>query len=446
MNLFQGILGFFYVRFWFYLIMIKKIEFDNNVVLLLHQIPEAKVSSFGFWFSVGSRSEKAGEYGITHFTEHMLFKGTTKRTTHEIACSFDRIGGMVNAFTERENVCLYCTVPASDKNTRTALEVLSDMSENSIFPSDELEKERSVVENEVLAVFDDSEECGLDFMSQNIWKGSSFERNITGSVDDVNSITREKLLDYYDKHFRKGELVVCAAGNVSEDDLKEHLSKLGMHEKYRKYPENLHHNEKPVFHSGFFSKKASYNQAQIYNVFPMKVPFSESEYFTLCVLNALSGDTMTSRLFESLREKKGLCYSVYSFFTYYEDLAAWISYVNADRKKTMEVCLELRNQFKLLFSEGVLDEEIEWAKEHLIGEEIISGEDPEYLMKMLQRNFSLGFPLRETKENIECIRKVSKSDIIKLISELIDFKNSALVVYGAKLSKKQKGILECRIK
>lgn len=421
--------------------MIKRIELDNNIVLLLHNIPEAKVSSLGFWFAAGCRNEKKGEFGIAHFTEHMIFKGTESRTTHEIASSFDRIGGMVNAFTERENVCLFCTIPSSDRNVKIALDVLCDMSENAAFPMAEFEKEKSVVVNEIYAVLDDSEECGLDYLSQSVWAGSSFARNITGSVDDVNAISIDNLKDYYNNYFRKGELVVCAAGNFSEIDLVEKLSGLGLHQKVKNYPSEPHFVENPIFHTGIFEKKTSYNQSQIYQIFPMTVPFTEMEYYTFSVLNALSGDTMSSRLFESLREEKGLCYSVYSFLTYYEDLGAWISYVNADKKKTFEVCKELKNQYMKLLQFGITDDELDWAKEHLIGEEIIAGEDPEYLMKRLQRNFSLGFEPRETNENIECIRKVSKNDIMNMIEKLIKYDESALVIYGTKLSKKQKRLL-----
>lgn len=418
--------------------MIKKSVLQNNIVLITEPVESSNTVAIGFYFAVGSRFEGPGRRGISHFCEHLLFKGTSNRSRRDIALTFDRMGGMVNAFTERDDVCMYCVIPSSQENVFTALNSLSDMAYNCNFPVNELEKERSVVCNEISVVEDDSEESALDALAATIWKGSPLSQNITGTVEDVMLLSREAVEDWYDTYFRKGELTVFVTGSFDVNQVENILKALPERKPCLEYPKALHTEKSLFWNSGVFHKKSSFAQTQMYQVYPFEMPLTCGRYYALLVLNSLFGDTMSSRLFESLREQKGLCYSVYSFFSCYEDVGIWASCVSCDLKSAKEASHSLIEEYNLLLK-GISDSEIEAAKEHLCGEEIMGGEDVEYVMKRLARNLAMGLPLLTTEETVATIRKVPKCDIIDMAHSLIESGLGTFFSFG----KKNPGIENC---
>ena len=411
--------------------MAKKQLLHNNIMLLTEPVAGVKTAAIGFWFSIGSRREQPGEYGITHFTEHLLFKGTASRSTRDIACAFDRIGGYVNAFTEREDVCVYCIIPAQGNAVQSALRTLCDMACCASFPPDELERERAVVRNEITAAADDPESCALDAAALAVWPGQDISRPITGTVQDVSSLVREQIADWYGTYFAGGELTVTAAGGISEAELAAELERLPHRAPPRCYPLECRADSMPQWHAGTTFVSSRFRQMQVFELYPVQMPVGEHESCVMAVFNALAGDTMSSRLFESLREKHGCCYTVYSFFTFYEDAALWCAYASCDRERLEELDALLYQEIRLLEAGGITENEIEAAKEHLCGEELISGEDMEYLMKRLQRDYSMGFPLRGTDEIIREIRSVTCAEVNAFARCLLAEEGRASVIYGS---------------
>lgn len=403
----------------------KKTVLKNNVVLVSEFMPHSHNAAIGFMFQTGSRYERECERGISHFCEHMLFKGTDTRKRREIVCAFDKIGGLVNAFTERDDVFMYSVFPSGTDNLSLVLEILCDMTLNGSFPADEIEKERTVIQNEIDAVEDDVEESSIDCLADFIWHDQPLAQNITGSTSDVDSITREQLLDWYQRYFKNGPLTVFASGNFNLEQLKSRLEKI---------PErrSFHFEYKTDFYPGFRYKKSRFNQVQVYYMHPIKMPIDERKYHSLLVLNALFGDSMTSRLFERLREERGLCYSVYSFFSSYEDAAVWGAGVSCDSKRVRQVLECLKKEFEFLKTLDFTDEELSLAKEHLCGEELMGSDDVEYVMKKLQRHYLLSLPLLNTQETLGAIRSIEKNDIITFVEENIRDTKPALLVYGKK--------------
>ncbi len=426
--------------------MVTKKLLSNNVMLITEPIVKSSTIAIGFWFSVGSRSESKGCYGITHFTEHLIFKGTTTRTTHDIACTFDRIGGYINAYTEREYVCVYCVIPSSCENIKTALDVLCDIADNAIFPQDELDRERVVVENEVTAYLDDAEESALDYVSCSVWPNQSISQSITGTIDDVRSLSRSEIIEWYKKYFVSGELTVSISGNIQDFDFENSLRCLSLRKSPVEYPKFSHYNEDIIWNSGSELKNTGFNQGQIFLLYPLSVPLSEEEYYNIAVFNAVVGDTMSSRLFESLREKSGYCYNVYSFYSLYEGAGLWCAYCSCDKKHSLDVIELLQKEMDKLLTDDFTDEEINIAKEHLCGEECISSEDMEYCIKRNQRNYSLGFNMYNVENSINAIRRVQKDDIIELAHKLVNNENKSVIYYGPKLNHKMKKEILCRIK
>ncbi|MBP5176000.1 MAG: insulinase family protein [Treponema sp.] len=419
--------------------MIKKILLKNNVVLIMEQMEQCGSVAVGFSFSsAGSRFEDEGFYGASHFCEHMLFKGTASRSRRDISLFFDRIGGTINAFTERDSVCLYSVIPSSEKNLKEALEVMCDMSVSSSFPEEETELERSVIKNEVSLVEDDPEESGADALAEQIWMGSPLAKTITGSVEQVESLDRRALLEWYARRFSDGELTVCVAGKFDESILIRALELLPE----RNPVVQLRQTSDAKWNPGLFFKKAAMKQVQVSLLYPLEMPLDEKSFYSLTVLNALVGDTMSSRLFESLREKCGLCYSVCSYFTCYDDAGFWGAFATCDQNDVCEVLRLISLEMKKLVSEKINVQELEAAKEHICGEEIMGSDDVEYVMKRLQRCSFMGLPLAGKDDVINSVRSVSMEDVESLAEKIIDDSMRSVFVYGRSLSAGQKKL--CR--
>lgn len=422
----------------------KKQNLLNNITLITQQVVNSKVTTFGFYFSVGSRFENEGEHGISHFTEHMIFKGTKTKSNRDISLIFDRMGGIFNAFTERENVGVYCTVPSENlENYKTALETLCDLSSNCTFPPEEMEKERGVVQSEILAVLDDPDDSAMDEVASCVWPNQNLSLAITGTSDDVDSITREQMVDWYKKYFAEGELVVIVCGKIFEDILVETLQKLPQHKPSQEFFRHLHFSEKIFWNIENRILKAKFNQTQIFSLYPLSSSLSFEDYISLLIFNSAAGETMSSRLFSSLREKSGLCYSVGSFYTTYENAGLWCAYSVCEKTKAVEVYKKLSEEISGFVENQISDEEIEISKERLCGSEILGETRTSFLMQRLWNFYSMGFPLCETEEILNSIRSAEKNDIIGFIKNLLNEEKKSSLVYGPALSSKQKKEILC---
>lgn len=416
----------------------------NGTVLITEPIATVKTVAIGFWFSVGSRYEHEKQRGISHFVEHMVFKGTQKRTAFDIAVSFDRIGGYLNAFTERENLCIHCVVPSN--YTAEALEILCDMTENALFRPEDVEKERSVIESEIISSLDDPEEAALDTVISKIWPHNSISQSISGTVEDVHKITRDELYQWYKNHISSGELTVFLAGNFDNTQVENRLQSLSPRQIQTKPGVFLgldttnitSYFSCPVWQSEISFVPADFQQEQLFYLFPLPIPYTEDEYYGYAILNALIGDTMSSRLFQALRENGGYCYNVYSFFTFNSDCGYWCGYSSSAKENLLSVAKTLQDEITLLLEKGFSKNEVDAAKEHLCGEEIINSEDMEQRLKRLSRNYYFNFPQCSVEESIEKIRGISADMLITCMKKLFDFDQQSLIVYGPKLSRKNK--------
>jgi predicted Zn-dependent peptidase len=419
----------------------KPVKLRNGVILIEEPIVTGKTAAIGFWFYTGSRSENSENRGVTHFTEHMLFKGTKKHTTFDIACAFDRMGGYINAYTERENVCVYCVVPSSSVNV--ALDIMCDMTENAVFDEIELERERKVVESEIITSKDDPEESALDAVENAVWPDQMISAGISGTVEQVKMLGRDNLVSWYEKHFVHGTMCVCIAGSFDMKKVEERISELSSHEELPtegadKVLVAQYAGQMPVWKGGVSFIKSSFQQEQFFLLYPLKLPVDERMYYMLAVMNALSGDTMSSRLFQSLREKGGWCYSVYSYSTFYADAAFWCAYASSAKRSSGRILADLHVEMQKLFSRGVSSEEVDAAREHLCGEELMADADIENRMKFLERCYESGYEYKTADERIALIRSITKDDVECCLKEMFDVKNKALVVYGPGLSFKEK--------
>lgn len=412
----------------------------NGVHVITEPIASSHTAAIGFWFSCGSRSETAEYRGAAHFCEHMLFKGSRTRSAFDIALSFDRMGSNANAFTEHEHVCLHCSVPAFQ--AENALELLCDMCENSLFESAELEKERSVIQSEIKASADDPEEAALDAVAAVVWQNNSLAAPIAGSVSDVKKLTREALYEWYESFFKKGSLTVCAAGNIDPDIFYSRLKKLGIRKK-TVLPFSY---TVPEWKSGMRFLRSVFQQEQIFVLYPLPYPLNITDFYCLTVLNALIGDTMSSRLFQSLREKGGYCYSVYSFFSLYTDCGCWCAYASSPKKNAVRAVEIIKRELDLLLTGGLSDDEITAAKEHVCGEEIINAEDTEQRMKRLARSAFAGFEQHTSEQAVHAVRALTKEQLLLFLQRLLRKADEAVIVYGPAFAERSQKKLKSLLK
>lgn len=410
---------------------------SNNVTLITEPVAGVKTAAVGFWFRTGSRFEPENMRGISHFVEHMLFKGTNTRSAFDIAASFDRIGGYINAYTDRESLCIHCVVPAD--YVTDAVKIITDMTSSSLFDSKEVERERSVIKNEIIASLEDSEEVALDAASAAVWPNHPVSVPIAGTVEDVEGLSREDLYSWYTDYIKNGATVVCVAGCFEKECLESVLETLPNRSSA---DWSSIHGLAPQWTSGLRFQDAPFNQMQLFMQFPLEPHISEKDYYTWAIVNALVGDTMSSRLFQKLREEGGYSYNVYSFPTYYTDAACWCAYATASKKDTAGVVKTMYRELEKLKQDSFSEEEQNAACEHICGEEIISSEDMEYRVKRLFRNYSFGFSQKSTEEILSLIRSISKKEIEKTIQTLLDFDNASLFVYGSNPSKTLKDKIE----
>ncbi len=407
---------------------IQKEILNNQLVLISEPIATVKTVAIGFWFNVGSRFEDDKTSGVSHFVEHMLFKGTSDRNAYDIACSFDRIGGYINAFTERDVTCLHATVPA--KHFEYVLNILCSMVTDSTFLNEDLERERKVIESEIITSKDDPEEAAFDELYAVLWPDQRLSQPIAGTVEQVHAIKRETIFEWYQRFFANGELVVSISGLFEVNKAAEILQKMPVRQKNNHTLENL------KWQKGSFCIKAPFLQNQVFTAFPLP-KLNPASYQKLAVLNAIVGDTMSSRLFQRLREQNGFCYTVYSFFTVFEDTAFWCAYTSVAKKNTRIAAKELNAELRNLKDNGVTQEEIDAAKEHICGEEIISSEDVESRMKRLARLYFMNFDLCTFEEYCEQINSLQAKELNEDLSKMLDFSNQARIIYGGRFDWKK---------
>ena len=290
--------------------MIETRSLPGGTRLLLESVPQSDVVSIGFWFLQGSHDEGPGETGISHFLEHMLFKGTERRSAFQIARDIDRVGGILNAYTEKEVTCYYCTV--AREHLDLGLDVLADMVFHATLEPSDVEKERSVVVNEIRSYLDSPEDCAFERYCRGLWGDHPLGRRITGDIEDVGAITPSSLQRFYKSRYTTGALVVAAAGGVEAGPMADRISALleGAPQGASAAP----HRVVPSRRQERSFARARFAQDQIYigTDFGAAAGNAELVYGTL-VLSTAFGESMSSRLFQELRENRGLCYSIGTF-------------------------------------------------------------------------------------------------------------------------------------
>lgn len=410
---------------------VKKTTLENGVRILSQKIPHVRSVSMGIWVTVGARDEKPEENGLSHFIEHMLFKGTKTRTAFQIAKEFDAIGGQSNAFTSAEYTCYHAR--ALDIHLETMVSILSDIFLNSEFSKDEVENERPVILSEISMLEDSPEEYIHTLLEENFWKNHALGRSILGTRETVQSFDDKTIKSFFHNHYTPQSVIISAAGNVDHDRLVELLSASFS---------ALGRNQEPVqricpdvnVHTKIYRKKIE----QVHVCMAMNgLSLTHSDRFACSLLNTLLGGNMSSRLFQEIREKRGLAYSVYSFSSLNMDSGLFGIYTGVAPENVLTSLSLILAELDKICGSPISDAEIADAKEYTKGSILLGSESTENQMVRLAQNeitFGRYIPLEETLANIS---KVSSEDIRRTAEFLFKSGRPSLTVLGPCKNKKE---------
>src|SRR5947209_16066789 len=398
---------------------------DNGVRIITEVMPHVRSVSVGIWIGAGSRRESSEQNGISHFIEHMLFKGTTTRSAEDIARSVDALGGNLDAFTAKEMVCFNTKV--LDQHLSVAFDVLADLVLHPLFREEDIEKEKGVVLEEIKMEADSPDYLVHEIFSSNFWKDHPLGKPILGSPNNVKRFDQATLRGYYDSVYAPSNLVVTAAGNLTHQDLVELV--IGHFETLSPAcaapPDPV-----PSTHARIaLRNKKSLEQVHLCLGVP-SFPLPHQERFACYVLNTLLGGGMSSRLFQNIRERQGLAYAVFSELSPYRDTGCLSIYAGTSLEAARQVVESITNEFRQLKAQPVGDEELRRAKDHLKGSLMLGLESTASRMSNLARQelyFGHFFSLDQLVESIEA---VTADDVQRIAQAFFDPKQIALTVLG----------------
>ena len=403
--------------------MFVKEYLENGIPVVMESFKNVRSVAIGVWVKVGSRYETPAMNGISHFLEHMFFKGTKKRSPKDIAVEIDSMGGDLNAFTSRENTAFYIKV--LDEYLEKGVDLLSDIFVHSTFPEDELEKEKKIIKEEVKMVEDTPDDYIHDLFNQTIWGDEGLGQSILGRRETIASFTREDLIRHISKYYGTKDIIISCAGKFQPAKLmgllRERFGGLRRGSEPRKGPP-------PEFKSDVKVYTKDISEAHICIGVPSVSQTSEDRY-ALFVLNTLLGGGVSSRLFQEIRENRGLAYSVYSYTSMYIDTGLWGVYAGVSKKRIREVA-ELIIHEMLSLKDTLTEEELDKAKRHLKGNMILGLESTNSRMNNIARQ-EINFGRYISPDEIsKAVEMVSMKQLKELSERLLMKKALSITAYG----------------
>ncbi len=389
---------------------IEVTRLSNNIPVITEHMPHVRSVSVGVWVASGSRRETAAENGISHFLEHMLFKGTTSRSAEDIARSVDSIGGHLDAFTSKELVSYNTKV--LDEHLELAFDVISDLVLNPVFRPEDIEKEKGVILEELKMEEDNPEYVVHETFIREFWKGHPLGQPIIGTPKTIRSFDRERLSEFHHRIYQPANIVVTAAGNLKHAEMvrlvEQQLGSLVMQTPSAPQPV-------PAPHSYIRYKKKRLQQVHLCLGVP-SFPIAHEKRFASYLLSTVLGGGMSSRLFQNIRERQGLAYSVFSELNLFSDTGCLAVYAGTSREQTNRVVESILDEFRRVRDEVIPADELRRAKDHLKGSLMLSLESTSSRMSNLARQHIYHgrfFSLDEIRDSIEAVKDVEIQEIAR---------------------------------
>lgn len=400
---------------------LKKV-LDNGITIVAEKIDTVQSIALGMFVHSGVIYESDKLHGVSHFIEHMMFKGTTKRSSKKIASEFDRIGGVLNAFTSKDFCCYYARV-VKDKLEK-AIDVLGDMIMNSTFPQDEIERERKVILEEIKMYEDSPDEIIHELLGQNIWKKARLGRPILGTKHTVGAMTRDDIYEIFEKQYVTENLLICVAGNFEWDKLCILIDRKLKTMRKGRFIRKLQ-KIKPSSDASVYVK----NMEQVHFTLGTEgVSFADNKRFALTILNAAFGGGMSSRLFQEIREKRGLAYTVYSYHTSLANTGLFGIYAGTSMNHlpmALEVCRKEMERFR---QKGISKRELKATMEQLEGNMLLGLESMTNRMNRLSMGFLYDVEPLAPEDTLAPYLAVTTEEVNELASSLLDEKKLAITI------------------
>jgi predicted Zn-dependent peptidase len=398
---------------------------DSGATVVTERMSEVRSVSVGFWFDVGSRDEPDKLAGTSHFLEHLLFKGTPTRSAKDIADAFDAVGGDVNAFTGKEYTCYYARV--LDEDMPMALDVLSDMMLNSTLDPGELESERRVILEEIAMHEDAPDELVHDLFYRSMWDGHSLGRPVLGFNETITAVERDQVASYWGERYSPSNLVVAGSGRLDHDELVARIDDLfGARRTGRRTNRN---GPAPRPSLGVDVHRRPTEQAHIV-IGTEGIHRADDDRHALTVLDTVIGGGMSSRLFQEIREKRGLAYSVYSYRSLFADTGTFVVYAGTTPQNSKTVIDIIRSEFDSILTDGITEAELARAKGHIKGSLVLSGEDPGSRMNRLGRQQLTTGEILSIDELIERFDNLSMDELVRVATRVLGPRDFGVTVVG----------------
>jgi len=409
---------------------INKTVLDNGIRILTQKMPHIRSVSMGVWVNVGARDEALDESGLSHFIEHMIFKGTRKRSAFQIAKEFDAIGGHTNAFTTMENTCYHAKV--MDTHTDTMVDILSDIFLNSVFDPREIERERPVILQEIGMIEDSPDEYVHVLSGRNFWGDNALGRSILGTPENITGFDSDTMKIFFQRLYQPDRIVISVAGNI---DHAHFVDLVGSAFKSIRpgdgFPDRLTPEGRSVVDLNY-RKLEQVHICLGANGLAIRDP----QRYTFSLLNTILGGNMSSRLFQEIREKRGLAYAVYSFISSHVDTGMFGVYLGVDPKRARETTHLVLDEINKLRTESVDLSELKGAIEYTKGSLLLSSESTDNQMVRTAQNeihFGRDIPLQEVLQKIE---SVTRDEILDLAANLFQRNQMVLTMLGPVKDKK----------
>jgi len=404
---------------------IRRQKLPNGLTVITEQMQHIRSASIGVWLQTGSRDEDPEWNGISHFIEHMVFKGTKHRTAEEIARQVDSIGGNMDAFTAKECICF--NVKVLDEHVPVALDILSDLVLNPVFDGSDIARERGVIMEEIKMDEDNPDYLVHEIFTQNFWKDHPLGKPILGTKETVKRFERDAVLDAYAHRFAPGNIIVSAAGNLDHDRFVELVR--GHFEHMTPMTNGFHSSTPKISSRIILRNKKALEQVQLCIGVPAH-PIAHEKRHAGYVLNTLLGGGMSSRLFQNIRERQGLAYSIYSDLNPYRDTGCLAVYAGTSLASASKVVQSVVSEFRKLKTESVPDEELRRSKAQLKGSLMLSLESSTSRMSNLARQEMYFDRYYDLDELIERIEAVTAEDLSRLANEFFRPESVAVTALG----------------
>ena len=398
---------------------------DNGIRVALEPISYVRSISFGIWVKNGSRNELPWENGVSHYIEHMMFKGTENRTARQIAEEMDALGGQINAYTTKEYTCYHTRV--LDKHIDRALDVMSDMLLHPLIAEEDVQKERNVITEEIYMYDDAPEELVHDALQDAIWRESSLGMPILGTEETIGNFDAKFIREYYERNYHQDNIVLSVAGNFRLEEMLEKLNtKLGGWKREKAF---VPHDTQASYRISYVEKEKDVEQVHICIAFP-GLEREHPQKYAMAIFNTLFGGGMSSRLFQKIREEHGLTYSIYSYTTAFADTGIFTICASMNPNQAEKVFELIAEELKEVKAEAFPEKLIEVTKEQMISNFIIGTESTLNRMTSAGASLLLRGRVQETEEVIEKIEAVTAEDVLQIAREVLDFEKISYSAVG----------------